>query len=107
MEALRLLGLDEAACRRLGIDITRSGMGLALGATGCAGPFWSEHPKKVLVIRRKNAASSKQLERNIFYELAGHKPVAMSQTRAGGRSAAAWTGELSPPDMVRVVGRTG
>jgi Indolepyruvate ferredoxin oxidoreductase, alpha and beta subunits len=62
MEALRLLGVDEAACHRLGIEIYKVGMVWPL-ARHAALDFVSG--KDEVVVVEESAASSKASSRNI------------------------------------------
>ena len=101
MEALRLLGLDEAACRRLGIDIYKVGMVWPL-ARRDALAFVSD-TKEVLVIEEKRGIIESQLK-EYFYDWPGHKPGRMvGKHRAAGDPLLPWTGELSPLTLVPVV----
>ncbi|MGY9038169.1 MAG: indolepyruvate ferredoxin oxidoreductase family protein, partial [Rhodobacterales bacterium] len=101
MEALRLLGLDEAACRRLGIDIYKVGMVWPL-ARRDALAFVSD-TKEVLVIEEKRGIIESQLK-EYFYDWPGHKPGRMvGKHRAAGDPLLPWTGELSPLALVPVV----
>ena len=101
MEALRLLGLDEAACRRLGIDIYKVGMVWPLGRRDALA-FVSD-TKEVLVIEEKRGIIESQLK-EYFYDWPGHKPGRMvGKHRAAGDPLLPWTGELSPLALVPVV----
>ncbi|MGI3186975.1 indolepyruvate ferredoxin oxidoreductase family protein [Nioella aestuarii] len=101
MEALRLLGLDEAACRRLGIDIYKVGMVWPL-ARRDALAFVSEK-EEVLVVEEKRGIIESQFK-EYFYDWPGHKPQRMvGKHRAAGDPLIPWTGELSPLLLVPVV----
>ncbi|HBR41251.1 MAG TPA: pyruvate ferredoxin oxidoreductase, partial [Sulfitobacter pontiacus] len=101
MEALRLLGLDEAACRRLGIDIYKVGMVWPL-ARRDALAFVAD-TEEVLVIEEKRGIIESQLK-EYFYDWPGHKPGRMvGKHRAAGDPLLPWTGELSPLALVPVV----
>ena len=101
MEALRLLGLDEAACRRLGIDIYKVGMVWPL-ARRDALAFVSEK-EEVLVVEEKRGIIESQFK-EYFYDWPGHKPQRMvGKHRAAGDPLIPWTGELSPLGLVPVV----
>jgi indolepyruvate ferredoxin oxidoreductase len=98
MEALRLLGLDERACRRLGIDVYKVGMVWPL-ARRAALDFVREK-EEVLVVEEKRAIIESQLK-EYFYDYPGHKP----QSMVGKRDEAdarliPWTGELGPRLLV-------
>ena len=101
MEALRLLGLDEATCRRLGIDIYKVGMVWPL-ARRDALAFVAD-TEEVLVIEEKRGIIESQLK-EYFYDWPGHKPGRMvGKHRAAGDPLLPWTGELSPLALVPVV----
>ena len=85
MEALRLLGLDEPACRRLGIDVYKVGMVWPL-AWRAALDFVREK-QEVLVVEEKRGIIESQLK-EYFYDYPG--PQAASdgrQARRGRRPA--------------------
>ena len=101
MEALRLLGLDKAACRRLGIDIYKVGMVWPL-ARRDALAFVSEK-EEVLVVEEKRGIIESQFK-EYFYDWPGHKPQRMvGKHRAAGDPLIPWTGELSPLLLAPVV----
>jgi indolepyruvate ferredoxin oxidoreductase len=94
MEALRLLGLGEAECRKLGIDIYKVGMVWPL-ARRDALDFVREK-EEVLVIEEKRGIIESQLK-EYFYDWPGHKPRVMVGKRdEAGERLVPWTGELSP-----------
>jgi len=108
MEALRPVGLDEAACRRLG-DRYLQGPGWSgpLARTGCAG-ICVRQPKKVLVIEEKPRHQSKASLRNIFNDWPGQpSPSPGRKHRAAAIRCCPGPGELSPLDMCRSSGRHG
>ena len=74
MEALQLLGLDEAECRRLGIDIYKVGMVWPL-APRDALEFVREK-REILVIEEKRGIIESQFK-EYFYDYPGHKPERM------------------------------
>ena len=102
MEALRLLGLDEAACRRLGIDIYKVGMVWPL-ARRDALEFVKEK-REVLVVEEKRGIIESQFK-EYFYDWPGHKPEKMvgKHDAAATRDLVPWTGELSPLALVPIV----
>ncbi|MCK0142976.1 indolepyruvate ferredoxin oxidoreductase family protein [Aliiroseovarius sp. F20344] len=101
MEALRLLGLDEAACRRLGIDIYKVGMVWPLARRDALG--FVRGKKEVLVIEEKRGIIESQFK-EYFYDWPGDKPDKMvGKHRAAGDPLLPWTGELSPLDLVPVL----
>ena len=103
MEALRLLGLDEAECRRLGIDIYKVGMVWPL-ARKAALDFVQEK-QEVLVVEEKRGIIESQLK-EYFYDWPGHKPERMVGKFDGpGNSLLPWTGELSPKVLLPVLAK--
>ena len=102
MEALRLLGLDEAACRRLGIDIYKVGMVWPL-ARRDALDFVKEK-REILVVEEKRGIIESQFK-EYFYDWPGHKPEKMvgKHDAAATHDLVPWTGELSPLDLVPIV----
>ncbi|WP_306047197.1 indolepyruvate ferredoxin oxidoreductase family protein [Nioella sp. MMSF_3534] len=101
MEALRLLGLDETACRRLGIDIYKVGMVWPLARRDALA--FVSGKEEVLVIEEKRGIIESQFK-EYFYDWPGHKPQRMvGKHRAAGDPLIPWTGELSPLLLVPVV----
>ncbi len=101
MEALRLLGLDEAACRRLGIDIFKVGMVWPLARRDALA--FVEGKEEVLVVEEKRGIIESQFK-EYFYDWPGQKPRKMvGKHRAAGDPLIPWTGELSPLLLVPVV----
>ncbi|GAB4353764.1 MAG: indolepyruvate ferredoxin oxidoreductase family protein [Oricola sp.] len=103
MEALRLLGLDEGECRRLGIDIYKVGMVWPL-ARRDALDFVREK-EEVLIIEEKRGIIESQLK-EYFYDWPGHKPRVMVGKRdETGERLVPWTGELSPSLLLPIVAK--
>jgi len=102
MEALRLLGLDEAACRRMGIDIYKVGMVWPL-ARRDALEFVKEK-REVLVVEEKRGIIESQFK-EYFYDWPGHKPEKMvgKHDAAATRDLVPWTGELTPLQLAPIV----
>ncbi|MHA6345228.1 indolepyruvate ferredoxin oxidoreductase family protein [Roseivivax sp. CAU 1761] len=101
MEALRLLGLDEAACRRLGIDIYKIGMVWPLARRDALA--FVEGKEEVLVVEEKRGIIESQFK-EYFYDWPGSKPKKMvGKHRAAGDPLIPWTGELSPLQLVPIV----
>jgi len=103
MEALRLLGLDEARCRALGIDIYKVGMVWPL-ARRDALDFVREK-REVMVIEEKRGIIESQFK-EYFYDWPGHKPQRMvGKNDETGRRLIPWTGELSPRQLAPLIAR--
>jgi len=102
MEALRLLGLTEAKCRALGIDIYKVGMVWPL-ARRDALDFVREK-REVLVVEEKRGIIESQFK-EYFYDWPGHKPekmVGKFDSRAS-HPLVPWVGELTPLKLVPII----
>lgn len=101
LEALRLLGLDEAACRRLGIDIYKVGMVWPLARRDALAFVTGKD--EVLVIEEKRGIIESQFK-EYFYDWPGAKPRKMvGKHRSAGDPLLPWTGELGPLMLVPVL----
>ncbi|SHE83036.1 indolepyruvate ferredoxin oxidoreductase [Ruegeria intermedia] len=101
MEALRLLGLDEAACRRLGIDIYKVGMVWPLARRNAL--RFVKGKAEVLVVEEKRGIIESQFK-EYFYDWPGDKPHRMvGKYDSHGEPLIPWTGELSPLMLVPIV----
>lgn len=101
MEALRLLGLDEDNCRRLGIDIYKVGMVWPLARRNAL--RFVHGKKEVLVVEEKRGIIESQFK-EYFYDWPGNKPEKMvGKYDSHGEPLIPWTGELSPLQLVPVV----
>ncbi|WP_171232359.1 indolepyruvate ferredoxin oxidoreductase family protein [Ruegeria sp. HKCCA4812] len=101
MEVLRLLGLDESGCRRLGIDIYKVGMVWPLARRDALS--FVRGKKEVLVVEEKRGIIESQFK-EYFYDWPGDKPEKMvGKHRAAGDPLIPWTGELSPLNLIPVV----
>ncbi|MFA3917361.1 indolepyruvate ferredoxin oxidoreductase family protein [Ruegeria hyattellae] len=101
MEALRLLGLDEAACRRLGIDIYKVGMVWPLARRSAL--RFVRGKAEVLVVEEKRGIIESQFK-EYFYDWPGDKPQKMvGKYDSHGEPLIPWTGELSPLMLVPIV----
>lgn len=101
MEALRLLGVDETACRELGIDIYKVGMVWPLAREDALN--FVRGKREVLVIEEKRGIIESQFK-EYFYDYPGDKPERMVGKRdEHGERLVPWTGELSPLLLVPLV----
>jgi indolepyruvate ferredoxin oxidoreductase len=101
MEALRLLGLDEEACRKLGIDIYKVGMVWPLARRDALA--FVRGKREVLVIEEKRGIIESQFK-EYFYDSPGDKPDHMAGKRdENGNRLIPWTGELSPLQLAPLV----
>ena len=103
MEALRLLGLDEAACRSHGIDIYKVGMVWPLARR--AALEFVRGKAEILVVEEKRGIIESQLK-EYFYDYPGHKPHSMVGKRdEDGNRLISWIGELSPRLLAPIVAK--
>ncbi len=103
MEALRLLGLDEARCRALGIDIYKVGMVWPL-AHHAALDFVTGK-REVMVIEEKRGIIESQFKEH-FYDWPGRKPERMvGKYDEEMKPLVPWTGELSPRLLLPLIAR--
>ncbi len=101
MEALRLLGLDEGACRRLGIDIYKVGMVWPLARRDALN--FVREKREVLVVEEKRGIIESQFK-EYFYDWPGHKPKKMvGKYDSQGAPLIPWTGELDPLMLAPIV----
>ncbi|MGD9861944.1 MAG: indolepyruvate ferredoxin oxidoreductase family protein [Pseudodonghicola sp.] len=101
MEALRLLGLDETACRRLGIDIYKVGMVWPLARRDALD--FVRGKAEVLVVEEKRGIIESQFK-EYFYDWPGDKPQRMvGKYDSKGNPLIPWVGELDPLMLVPVV----
>src|SRR5260370_2491400 len=103
IEALRLIGLDEGECRRLGIDIYKVGMVWTL-AHHDALEFVREK-REILVIEEKRGIIESQFK-EYFYDYPGHKREGMvGKYDENNAPLVPWVGELSPRLLAPIVAR--
>ncbi|MGJ8546874.1 MAG: indolepyruvate ferredoxin oxidoreductase family protein [Sulfitobacter sp.] len=101
MEALRLLGLDETACRRLGIDIYKIGMVWPLARRDALDFVTGKN--EVLVIEEKRGIIESQFK-EAFYDWPGRKPDRMiGKHDENLEELIPWTGELSPLILIPII----
>ncbi|WP_342709351.1 indolepyruvate ferredoxin oxidoreductase family protein [Bradyrhizobium sp. B124] len=103
MEALRLIGLDEAACRRFGIDIYKVGMVWPLALHDAM--EFVKGKREILVVEEKRGIIESQFK-EYFYDYPGSKPERMvGKHDETGARLISWTGELSPLMLADVLAR--
>ncbi|MCA0871956.1 indolepyruvate ferredoxin oxidoreductase family protein [Seohaeicola saemankumensis] len=101
MEALRLLGLDEAKCRNLGIDIYKVGMVWPLARRNAL--RFVKGKSEVLVVEEKRGIIESQFK-EYFYDWPGDKPHQMvGKYDSHGDPLIPWTGELDPLMLAPIV----
>ncbi|MEQ9491573.1 MAG: indolepyruvate ferredoxin oxidoreductase family protein [Alphaproteobacteria bacterium] len=101
MEALRLLGIDEARARELGIDIYKVGMVWPLETRGARA--FLRGKDEVLVVEEKRGIIESELK-EALYDYQSDKPSRMvGKYDEEGRPLVPWTGELSPALLAPIV----
>ncbi|WP_121063086.1 indolepyruvate ferredoxin oxidoreductase family protein [Chachezhania antarctica] len=100
MEALRLLGLDEAACRRLGIDIYKVGLVWPLARRGAMD--FVHGKDEILVIEEKRGLIETQLKEQL-YNTSSRPAALVGKTDETGAPLLQSTGELSPRALLTVL----
>ena len=101
MEALHLLGVDEARARNLGIDIYKVGMVWPLETDGALA--FLRGKEEVLVIEEKRGIIESELK-EYLYDYPGDKPRRMvGKYDELGNPLVPWTGELSPALLAPIV----
>ncbi|NBS00815.1 MAG: indolepyruvate ferredoxin oxidoreductase family protein [Rhizobiales bacterium] len=103
MEALRLLGLTQARCEALGIEIYKVGMVWPLEPS--AALSFVKSKKEILVVEEKRGIIESQLK-EYFYDQPGSKPNCMvGKYDELGKALVPWIGELSPLARARIIAR--
>jgi indolepyruvate ferredoxin oxidoreductase len=103
MEALRLLGIDEAAARKIGIDVYKVGMVWPLEPKGAL--EFVRNKTEVLVVEEKRGIIESQFK-EYFYDYPGDKPKSMvGKESERGNRLVPWVGELSPLELVPIVAK--
>ncbi|MDH5346107.1 MAG: indolepyruvate ferredoxin oxidoreductase family protein, partial [Gammaproteobacteria bacterium] len=101
MEALRLLGIDGAEARRIGLDVYKVGMVWPLAHDSALEFVRGKH--EVLVVEEKRGLIESQFK-EYFYDYPGRKPQRMvGKEDQHGNKLVPWTGELSPLTLARIV----
>lgn len=93
MEALRLLGLDEARAVELGLAVYKIGLAWPIESEGARD--FARGLNEVLVVEEKRAFVEDQLSR-ILYDLPDTERPRLSGKRAAGRALLSEAGELTP-----------
>jgi indolepyruvate ferredoxin oxidoreductase len=101
MEAMRLLDIDRAEARRIGLDVYKVGMVWPLEHDGALDFVKAKH--EVLVIEEKRGIIESQFK-EYFYDYPGRKPQRMvGKEDDNGERLVPWVGELSPLQLARIV----
>ncbi|PHR59818.1 MAG: pyruvate ferredoxin oxidoreductase [Robiginitomaculum sp.] len=103
LEALRLLGLDQKTCKKLGIDIYKVGMTWPLEGVGALA--FAKGKKELFIVEEKRSIIESQLK-EYFYDHPGSKPKLMvGKYDTDGSALLAWTGELSPLQIAHALAK--
>ncbi|MCK1542748.1 indolepyruvate ferredoxin oxidoreductase family protein [Bradyrhizobium sp. 147] len=103
MEALRLMDLDETACRSIGIDIYKVGMVWPLALHDAM--EFVKGKREILVVEEKRGIIESQFK-EYFYDYPGAKPERMvGKHDERGARLISWIGELSPRALAAVLAR--
>src|SRR5690349_18605719 len=103
MEALRLMGLDEADCRSIGIDIYKVGMVWPLALHDAMA--FVRGKREILVVEEKRGIIESQFK-EYFYDYPGTKPERMvGKNDENNKPLVPWVGELSPRLLAPIVAR--
>ena len=101
LEALRLLDIDEARAKELGIDLYKVGMVWPLEHVGAL--KFASGKKELLVIEEKRGIIESQLK-EYFYDFPGQKPRRMVGKRdAKGNRLVPWTHELGAVMLAKII----
>ena len=101
MEALRMLGIDEARAREIGIDIYKVGMVWPLETEGARD--FLRGKEEVLVVEEKRGIIESELKENL-YDYQSDKPSRMvGKYDEEGNPLIPWTGEISPTLLAPIV----
>ena len=101
MEALRLLGIDADAAKRIGVDVYKVGMVWPLEPHGALEFVKNKH--EVLVVEEKRGIIESQFK-EYFYDYPGRKPQRMvGKEDENGDRLVPWVGELSPLQLAQIV----
>ncbi len=103
MEALRLLGIDEAEARWIGIDIYKIGLVWPLAKKSSL--EFVKGKREVLVVEEKRGIIESQFK-EYFYDYPGAKPARMvGKNDENGERLIPWIGELSPLQLAEIVAK--
>jgi indolepyruvate ferredoxin oxidoreductase len=103
MEALRMLGIDQAEAERVGLDVYKVGMVWPLEPHGALDFVQGKH--EVLVVEEKRGIIESQFK-EYFYDYPGRKPKRMvGKQDEDGNRLVPWTGELTPVQLAQIIAR--
>ncbi|WP_159016859.1 indolepyruvate ferredoxin oxidoreductase family protein [Cognatiluteimonas profundi] len=100
LQALEVLGLDERACRDLGIRVYKVGMTWPLEPVGIS--RFARGLEDILVVEEKHAFIESQMK-ELFYNFAGRRPSIVGKYDESGEWILPSTNELTPARIARVI----
>ncbi len=100
LQALEVLGLDEAACRDLGIRVYKVGMTWPLEPAGIRD--FARGLEDILVVEEKHAFIESQMK-ELFYNFEGQRPSIVGKYDEAGEWILPSTNELTPARIARVI----
>ena len=100
LQALEVLGLDEAACRDLGIRVYKVGMTWPLEPVGIAS--FARGLEDILVVEEKHAFIESQMKEQ-FYNFEGRRPSIVGKYDESGEWILPSTNELTPARIARAI----
>ncbi|MEO6137295.1 MAG: indolepyruvate ferredoxin oxidoreductase family protein [Luteimonas sp.] len=102
LQALEVLGLDEAACRDLGIRVYKVGMTWPLEPAGIRD--FARGLEDILVVEEKHAFIENQMK-ELFYNFEGQRPSIVGKYDETGEWILPSTNELTPARIARVIAK--
>ncbi len=102
LQALEVLGLDEAACRDLGIRVYKVGMTWPLEPSGIR--EFARGLEDILVVEEKHAFIENQMK-ELFYNFEGQRPSIVGKYDEAGEWILPSTNELTPARIARVIAK--
>ncbi len=102
LQALEYLGLDERACRDLGIRLYKIGMTWPLEPVGIRA--FARGLRDILVVEEKHAFIESQMK-ELFYNFDGDRPSIVGKYDEAGNWILPSTGELTPATIAGVIAK--
>ena len=102
LQALDYLGLDDAACRDLGIRVYKVGMTWPLEPQGIRA--FARGLEDILVVEEKHSFIESQIK-ELFYNFDGQRPSIVGKYDEAGEWILPSTGELTPARIAGVIAR--
>ena len=102
LQALEYLGLDEAACRDIGIRVYKVGMTWPLEPVGIRA--FARGLKDILVVEEKHSFIESQMK-ELFFNFDGDRPSIVGKYDESGEWILPSTGELTPARIAGVIAK--